>query len=206
MSALSPALFLAVATALVGSDVRMTPGRIRSKKMRVAQFDPASRDDHGPRDGVTTAAFIGHVGFWSHYEGAGRSTWPFPIDADCTDLARIAKGLGVLSAWPPKPGAIHLRRSKKEHRFVTASVVLEAVEVRPRHLADWHYDCRVLEGSLVRASSAEAGATIDWVRERQLISCPWLGDKFLSWVDLDGRNPASATHPVHRLRGGTRAA
>lgn len=206
MPALSPALFLAVATALVGSDIRMTPGRIRSKKMRLAQFDPVRREDHGPHDGVTMAAFIGHVGYWSHYEGAGSSSWPFPIDADCSELARIGRKLGVLSRWTPRPGAIHLRWSTDEDRFVRASVVLEVVELRSRHIGDWYYDCTVLEGALVRPSAAEGDATIEWVRKTKLISCPWLGDQFLTWVDLDGRNHASATDPIHRVRGEPRAA
>lgn len=213
MLPLSPALFLASARALVGSDVRTTPG-IRSKRMRLAQFDPVRREDHAPQDGVTTAAFIGHVGYWSHYRGPGNSSWPFPIDADCRQLAHIGKELGVLNPWPPNPGAIHLRWSERYHRFVRASVVLRAAEVPPRHRAEWHYACDVLEGALVRSSPAEGGeentdgpvATIEWVRERRLISCPWLGDRFLSWVELDARNPASATHPVHRVRGETRAA
>ena len=51
----------------------------------------AIRDNYEKADRVVTAAFVGHVGFWSHHLKEKNSLWPFPANADCTMLAVKAK-------------------------------------------------------------------------------------------------------------------
>jgi hypothetical protein len=183
MTPLSPALFLAAASALVASDARVPRPLIED---RIQEFDPMGRDIHRPRDGVTTAAFIAHVGYWSHRRSSGRSAWPFPLDADCDLLAAIGLDRGVVGVGFPKAGDICLRWSRTEQRFVRASIVLWTVEVPATLRMGWSYDCHVLEGSI--AVSDPSVATVEWVRRAWVTCCPGLGDRFLSWVDLDERN------------------
>ena len=96
MIPLSPALFMAAASALIAADFARPP-RPTSKRKRLAELDPIERDTHGAEDGVTTAAFIAHVGHWAHRDPEGPSSWPFPLDADCDTLARIGTDRGVVS-------------------------------------------------------------------------------------------------------------
>jgi hypothetical protein len=175
MMPLSPALFLAAASALVASDVRLP---WRSAQQRLKELDPQRRDAHRLRDDVTTAAFIAHVGYWAHRSAPGKSAWPLPLDADCDALARIGLDLGVVRVGPPAPGAIYLRYSQQRERFTRASIVLWAAAV-PTDRYGWTYDCQVIQGRATRR------ARLAWAT-----CCPKLGDCFLSWVDLDCRNPS----------------
>jgi hypothetical protein len=188
MMPLSPALFLAAASALVASDLRLPR---RSKPERGA-LDPDARDTHAPEDGVATAALIAHVGYWSHRRAVGRSSWPLPLGADCDELARIGSARGVLISGTPDPGAIYLRWSDRDQRFVRAAIVLSAMDVPPQAQGGWTYDCHVLEGRAA-LTCPETGeprieTTLHWARQGRVTCCPGLGDCFLSWVDLDRRH------------------
>jgi hypothetical protein len=176
---LSPALFLAAASAL------LTP--------RVLD----GLDDEGPGgSSSSSAAFIAHTGYWSHYRGRGRSVWPFPVTADCDELARLATGGGVLRATTPEPGAILLRRSADGMRFTHASIVLWALDVLPTKTTGRSYDCCVIEGrATISAEPSAAGLDADhletrvqWARRTRISSRPSRGDRFVTWVDLDSRN------------------
>jgi hypothetical protein len=172
MMPLSPALFLAAASALVASDVRLP--RL-STEQRLKDLSPARRGKR--RRGDATAAFIAHAGYTAHRHAPGKSAWPFPLDADCEALARIGLDSGVVTVAPPDAGAIYLRYSQQRQRFTRASIVLWAVEVPPMEQYGWSYDCHVIEGVTVRRA------------RRAWVTCaPELGDRFLSWVDLDRRN------------------
>ncbi len=189
MMPLSPALFLAAASALVASDLRLPR---RSKPERGTEVDPDSRETHAPEDGLATAAFIAHVGYWSHRRAVGRSSWPLPLGADCDGLARIGSERGVLITGTPDPGAIYLRWSDCDQRFVHAAIVLSAMDVPPQAQGGWTYDCHVLEGraELTRPEAGEPRiqTTLHWARQGRLGCSPALGDRFLTWVDLDRRN------------------
>lgn len=204
MIPLSPALFLAAASALVASDRRM-PHRPKSKRARLAELDPIARDAHRPHDGVRTAAFISHVGWWSHRRAMGTSAWPFPLDADCDALARIGLDRGVVSVGTPDPGAVYLRWSVPEQRFTRASIVLWALDMPPMYRSGWTYDCHVLEGSAVLSRGrgpvrAALGfhTKVQWARQARVRCSPGLGDCFLSWVDLDRRNETTRVSPTER--------
>jgi hypothetical protein len=196
MMPLSPALFLAAASALVASDLRLP----RRSKPEHAALDPDARDTHAPDDGLTTAAFIAHVGYWSHRRAVGRSSWPLPLDADCEELGRIGLARGVLITGTPDPGAIYLRWSDRDQRFVQAAIVLSAMDVPPQAQGGWTYDCHVLEGSaeLTRPEAAEPRieTTLHWARQGRLGCSPALGDRFLTWVDLNQRDESTRTDRV----------
>src|SRR3954469_6371676 len=140
MLPLSPAFLIAAASALVSSD---------DITMDIMGDDPMLRDKHQAGDAKATAAFIGHAGYQAHMMDSGKSIWPFPIDAACNELARLAEQRKVLSDRWPERGSICLRWSKIEERFTRASIVLSAKDVLPHDNVDWSYDCMVLEGSAV---------------------------------------------------------
>jgi hypothetical protein len=196
MMPLSPALFLAAASALVASDLRLP----RRSKPEHAALDPDARDTHAPEDGLATAAFIAHVGYWSHRRAVGRSSWPLPLDADCEELGRIGLARGVLITGTPDPGAIYLRWSDRDRRFVRAAIVLSAMDVPPQAEGGWTYDCHVLEGraELTRPEAGEPRieTTLHWARQGRLGCSPALGDRFLTWVDLKLRDATTRTDRV----------
>ncbi len=174
MMPLSPALFLAAASALVPSDVRVP--RL-SLHQRLEDLDPERRSSQLPGDETATAAFIAHAGYCAHRLAPGRSGWPFPLGADCEALGRIGLDRGIATVALPAAGAIYLRRSPREQRFMRASIVLWAVVVPPMERWGWTYDCHVIEGIAAREA-----------RRAWITCCPELGDRFLSWADLDRRN------------------
>lgn len=193
MIPLSPALFMAAASAIVAADLE-TPPLPTSKRKRLAELDPIQRDTHGAGDNVTTAAFIGHVGYWAHRDPGGPSSWPFPLDVDCNALARIGIDRGVVSTATPKAGVIYLRWSVPEARFVSASIVLWAKDRPPQHGSRWTHDLHLLQGSAVLSA---VGTTVQWARQLRVRGSTDFGDRFLSWVDLDGRN-ATTSVKFHR--------
>jgi hypothetical protein len=172
MMPLSPTLFLVAASASVVSDVRVRP---LSRAQRLKDLDPETRAKQ--RRGDATAAFIAHAGYTAHRQAPGKSAWPFPLDADCEALARIGVDLGIVTDALPDEGAIYLRYSQPGQRCMRASIVLWAVIVPPMEQYGWTYDCHVIEGVTVRRA------------RRAWVTCaPELGDRFLTWVDLDRRN------------------
>ena len=197
MLRLSPALFVAAAKALL--DAKGSERPVALDPLGVP--DPLTRDIHAPSDRGATAAFIAHVGHWSQGSGRDGSCWPFPLTADCDALASLAKEYNVLRDGAPDFGAIYLRRSAIESRFVRAGVVLWAVALPDRELG-WSYDCLLIEGGAVLSSGHRAGGrqavetTVEWARRTRARCCPTLGDRFISWVDLDGRNDTTQMGPV----------
>ncbi len=181
MHPLSPALIIAAASGVAGPD----PG------------DSVP----GAADAASTAAFVGHVGYWAHYdEETAVSTWPFPLDADCEALARLAAKDGILSTSEPAPGVIYLQWSRSDHAFRRAGIVIAAARTFERRGVPRCYHCLVLEGSalLTRAQEADARhrqrerleTAVQWVRRKRGWCTPSEGDRFISWVDLDGRKAA----------------
>lgn len=183
MIPLSPALFITAASSWIPRDTSCAGG------LHDNALDPLERDDHRPTDGRETAAFIGQIGYWSHRHELGQSIWPFALDADCDTLAHTSADRGVLAIDCPDPGAILLRWSALEGRFTRASIVLEARDCPAP--GQWTFDCDVIEGAVIRDADARPGmpdGQVQWVRRARRRACPLLGDRFISWVDLDGRN------------------
>jgi hypothetical protein len=203
MLPLSPALFLAAASALVASDDR-EPRIPRWRRWVHKELNPVKRDSHEADDRVMMPAFIGHIGYWSHRVTAGSSSWPLPLDADCDALAQIGLDRGVAGVGRPEPGAMYLRWSRTEQRFTRASIVVEVLNAAPPEGSAWGYDCEVLEGAAVLSrfreerddpTRAPFKTTVRWARRSRVVCCPALGDRFLSWVDLDARNERTRACP-----------
>jgi hypothetical protein len=182
MIALSPALFLSSANALVQHDDRV-PGVSWH-----GELDPSTRDTHRPEDCVRTAAFITHVGYASHRIDRGVSLWPFATAADCEHLGALAASRKVLTAATPLPGAILLRWSDVERRYVRASVVVSSYGA-PTERLGWVYVCDVIEGhATVGAARRESRRSrVSEVRRTRRICIPIFNDRFIDWVALDRR-------------------
>jgi hypothetical protein len=120
MMPLSPALYVAAASALV---------------RRVNQLDPFARQPRWLVNPLNSsresAAFVNHIGYWSHCPLGGTSLWPFPLDADCNDMACIADRHGALRMGAPQHGMIHVTWSAGERRFIRAGIVVSAKELPP---------------------------------------------------------------------------
>lgn len=178
MHPLSPALIIAAASGIVGPD--------------------AVEEQSRAADAQSTAAFVGHIGYWGHYdEEAELSTWPFPIEADCEALAQLAGIEGVLSGAAPQPGAVFLKWSRQKQQFVRAGIVVAQIRTFGRSGTQRCYDCLVLEGSALLIPVEEAdgrrrkreqfATAVQWARRTRMRCVPAEGDKFISWVDLDDR-------------------
>lgn len=208
MRPLSPALFIATAKGLAGW--KNAVAGIEGSPSGDRWSDDTDSSASSTNLSASTAAFIAHVGYWSHHSRAG-TAWPFPLDADCSRLASIAGKMGVLHALTPEPGHIHLQWSKEEKAFVRAGIILWAVEVPARPWKPWSYDLLVIEGAgeLVRCDApggARGADVVDSVvtsaRRRRVCACPADGDRFISWVDLDGRGETTRMRPQPSLLEG----
>lgn len=181
MHPLSPALIIAAASGVAGPDLTY----------------PVS----GAADAAATARFVGHVGYWGHYdEETAISTWPFPLDADCETLARLAAKDGILSMRDPEPGVIFLQWSPNHRAFRRAGIVIARAKAFEQRRVEQCYDCLVLEGSAVlthtldldrrHANRERLDTAVLWVRRKHVWCTPSEGDRFIRWVDLDGRRAA----------------
>lgn len=101
MKPLSPALLIAAASAYVGM---REDDHDRGRMIR--QFLDSVRL---PAYAPWSAAFIHHVGHWSHRElKSGHSSWPLPTTGRCSELAEFAESRSVLSAEGPREGEVYL--------------------------------------------------------------------------------------------------
>jgi hypothetical protein len=180
MKALSPALFMSGAMTLV---------------RRTLHADDGSSD---LPDSITSAAFVSHVGYWSHRLTDDSSHWPFAMDLDCDALARVADKRGVLHGIEPEEGEIFLRWSPSDDRFVSAGIVISAAFANTPEQGH-HFRCDVIEGvaTLVVERSpykdrrvGRKATLAQWARRSTVYCYPWRGDRFISWVDLDGTDPS----------------
>ena len=138
-----------------------------------------AHERHWGRGGV---AFIDHVGFRSHYDNEiRRSSWPIPAGEGVEDLVRFATARNILSTEKPTLGEIFLLWTPFGKRFTHAGIVA-AVE-REGRFADGrrYYECITIEAER-RNHGIARGACQTTHR-----ICPEYGDRFIRWVDLDGR-------------------
>src|SRR5919199_6538396 len=74
------------------------------------------------------AAFVHHVGYWSHYDyDAGRSSWPLPPTASCFELGAYARARGVLRE-EPEIGDVFLQWNAELARFAHTGIVTRVRE------------------------------------------------------------------------------
>jgi hypothetical protein len=179
MLPLSPSLLIAAANAFVGLDdsTEDAPGEGSLR----AQF---LREVRVPRAAVAAAAwhtaFVHHVGYWSHFDGAGRhSSWPLPPTNDPSRLAHFAKREDVLVTLPA-PGDIFLLWSPRRRTFVRSGIVERIVDTGFRRNLHLFYDCVTIEGDTDECMSLRGGHTLRHLRTLSSQD----GDRFIRWRDI----------------------
>lgn len=176
---LSPMLLLAAASTMLGLASRHTPD---AELMLHEVGQPL-----GPN---WAAAFVNHVGYWSHYvHDAGRSVWPLPPTNDCNDWARFAELRGgLLAAWP-RAGDVFLLWSKRHKRFVHVGIVAayrNATGIMPN--GDSYMECDTIEGNVDSNGRWPRGGIHR--ATRRLVTAR--GDRIIRWTDVGGRVDWSA--------------
>lgn len=178
-SPLSPMFFVAAAHTLAG--LRNAHGRDRGPS--VEAMLRATGDDTNAKE--WHAAFIYHVGYWSHYTDLyAQSAWPLPATNDCNVLAQFAMRKGILAKDAPRYGDIALLWSPEERRFIHSAIVIRAGKPQADFNFVVHFGCTTLDGN-VHDGGRLGGAGIH-VTKRSL--SPDTGDRFVRWVDLDRRS------------------
>lgn len=155
-------------------------------------------DNHGPMvelflRGVSQppgqpwcAAFVHHVGYWSHFESVGnQSSWPLPPTASCYELGAFARSRGILKRVP-LAGDVFLLFSPAHARFAHTGVVVRVRATGGSTGAEPWFDCDTIEGNTNDDGGREGWGVLRKVRRFY----PMGGDRFIRWADLDKRDLA----------------
>ena len=133
------------------------------------------------------AAFVYHVGFWSHYDHAGRrSSWPLPATASCWVLGDFANKRQVLMDEPME-GDVFLVWKPSIARFAHTGIVARVRATGKSPAGNVWFDCDTIEGNSNEEGDRDANAVVRRVRRFQQHLGGGRGDRFVRWVDLDRR-------------------
>jgi hypothetical protein len=163
------------------------------------EWDVTSAPD--PVDGGWSAAFVHHVGYWSHFDHYARtSVWPLPATGSCSELADFANRYSVLADDAPEPGDIYLLWSPARKLFVRSGIVLSTSRRLRYASGRKRYDCLTIDGDTTRHGSLRGPNTV--VVKRTL--SPSAGDLLIRWPLIDPMSAAAsivrATVADSRLR------
>ena len=129
------------------------------------------------------AAFVHYAGYWSHYDPrAKKSSWPLPATASVEELAQFAGTSGTLRE-APLGGDVFLLWSPAVRRFVRTGIVTHVERAAHFSRGEKFYECVTIEGD--SDASAEGPGTKTLRRARRF--APQMGDRFIRWTALDGR-------------------
>jgi|SRR5690348_11608658 len=187
---LSPAFFMSSALALVDDDTAVDAGprgmsaalarRYRLPNGSTADAVPSAAAN--PIDGGWSAAFVHHVGYWSHFDyRTATSVWPLPATSSCTELAAFAASHFILSADAPESGDIYLLWSPQKMMFVRAGIVLGFIHPLGYLSGRKAYECLTLDGDTTPSGSLRGPYTA--VVQRVL--SPDAGDRLIRWPLLE---------------------
>ena len=192
MTALSPPLLLAAAGAFVGVGVESDRSRGRLISLMLRRVGQPS---HAP----WSAAFVHHVGYWSHFEFAGaHSSWPLPATNDPAELEAFGRERGIV-VDDPEPGDVFLLWSSAQRDHARAGIVadVEECQMYPRTRREY-WVCTTIEGETTE-DGAPFGGGIHMLR-RNLSTAG--GDRFLRWTALDARGVVADPAAKTRREGG----
>lgn len=177
MITLSPALLVAAASSLVGAEPTYDS----------ALVDLFLREVRQPPGQPWSAAFVHHVGFWSHYDHRiARSTWPLPATASCLELGEFARVRGALKR-EPSVGDVFLEYTPALKRFIHAGIIVSLDGARATPHGDTRFVCTTVEGRANAVNPRESRIAL--VRARHFSSIG--GDRFIRWADLELRAAAA---------------
>lgn len=172
---LTPALLVAAANAFIG--VSEQGGDNRGPM--VEQF---LRGVNLPPGQPWCAAFVHHVGHWSHYDHVTRrSSWPLPATGSCERLGRAARAAGLLRS-EPHVGDVFLLHSRVRGRFIHTGIIVEVFDEARAHERDSH-TCLTIEGNTNDDGSANGYATLRKLRTFREAD----GHAFIRWAEVSER-------------------
>jgi len=181
MTILNPSLLVAAANAFVG----LGEDGMDNRGQMVELF---LREVRQPPGQPWCAAFVHHVGYWSHYDHKdGRSSWPLPATASCYELGEFARVRAVLRK-EPTVGNVFLSYSHQYRRFAHTGIVVAVEKSLPVAGGDTLHICTTVEGNTNADGSREGRLTL---RKTRRFSTEH-GDRFIHWPDLEQRALAAA--------------
>jgi hypothetical protein len=181
MIPLTPAFLVAAATSFVG--LREQGGNNRGLMIELFLREVAQ-----PAGQPWCAAFVHHVGYWSHFDHkSNKSVWPLPATASCYVLGHYARTQGVLKD-EPQAGDVFLLWSWIHGRFAHTGVVARVREDGTNPAGRRWFDCDTVEGNTNAAGEREGEGVLR--RTRRFYPNPGSGDRFIRWADLDLRDAA----------------
>ena len=173
MIPLDPALLMAAANGFVG--LSEVGGANRGQMVELFL-----REVRQPPGQPWCAAFVHHVGYWSHWDNRTHaSTWPLPATASCYELGEFARARAVLRK-DPVVGDVFLLYSEKLKRFAHTGIVVAVEAVSQQGAGDTVYTCMTVEGNTNEAGSSEGTQTLRKSRQFSMRR----GDRFIRWTDL----------------------
>lgn len=181
MIPLAPALVVAAANAFVG--VEEEGGNNRGQMVEVF-LRSVGLEEGEP----WCAAFVHHVGKAALYDARiERSSWPLPATASCTVLAGHARANG-LDRTDPMAGDVFVQYRKELKRYGHTGIVIgvEKCTIGKQGFAEWVVT--TIEGNTNDAGSREG----DSVMRKTRRLCPFAGDIFIRWVDMELRQQRAA--------------
>src|SRR6185295_10541764 len=114
---LTPAFLIAAVSGFVGLREEGGDNRGRMVELFLRGVDQ-------PPGQPWCAAFVHHVGYWSHFDyDAKRSSWPLPPTASCYLLGAWARDRRILYSQP-REGDVFLLWSSQKARFHHTGVVV----------------------------------------------------------------------------------
>jgi hypothetical protein len=173
MSTLDPRLLIAAATSFVGigEEGGANRGQVVELFLRQVRQPPGQ---------PWCAAFVHHVGYWSHFDHVSRSSsWPLPATASCWELGAFARARAVLRQ-DPEIGDVFLLRSHALKRFAHTGVVTSVDRVVQEPDGDTVYLCSTIEGNTNHEGEREGKQTL----QKQRVFSIHNGDRFIRWTDL----------------------
>lgn len=172
MIALDPVRLIAAASSFVG--IGEEGGNNRGQVVELFL-----RQVRQPPGQPWCAAFVHHVGYWSHFDAVSKSSsWPLPATASCWELGEYASNRAVLRR-DPEPGDVFLVHSAALRRFAHTGIVVGVVKTEASR-GDTVYTCTTIEGNTSDDGSREGRTTA--LRERSFSIVG--GDRFVRWTEL----------------------
>ena len=168
---LTPALLVAAANAFLGVSEQGGDNRgpMVERFLRGVNLPPGQ---------PWCAAFVHHVGHWSHYDhGSRRSSWPLPATGSCETLARAARAAGLLRS-EPNVGDVFLLYSRVRRRFFHTGIIVDLFGEERAHERDFHV-CVTIEGNTNDDGSANGYTTLRKHRTFRAAD----GHAFIRWAE-----------------------
>jgi hypothetical protein len=140
------------------------------------------------------AAFVHHVGYWSHFDSETRqSSWSLPDTGSCYLLGHFALRNDILRDEPTE-GDVFLVWKSTLGRFAHTGVVVRVRQAGKSLAGNPWFDCDTVEGNSNEAGSRDATSVVRIVRRFN----PSAGDRFIRWAILGNRGGAVLTPTATR--------